>query len=54
MRFSDIKALSEMTWESAIEDFEAWFKNTRFRVTLGLAARTLSGPVLKRVYASPG
>src|SRR5208282_4792235 len=31
----------------------AWFKNARFRVTLGLSARTLIGPALERVYASP-
>ena len=32
---------------------EAWFKNAHFRVTLGLSARTLIGPALERVYASP-
>jgi hypothetical protein len=31
----------------------AWFKNTRFRVTLGISARTLIGPVLKRVHERP-
>src|SRR5208337_1195302 len=31
----------------------AWFKNTRFRVTHGISARTLIGPALERVYASP-
>ena len=31
----------------------AWFKNARFRVTLGISARTLIGPALERVYASP-
>ena len=30
----------------------AWFKNARFRVTLGISARTLIGPALERVYAS--
>src|SRR5271157_5674487 len=33
--------------------FLAWFKNARFRVTLGLSARTLIGPALERVYARP-
>ncbi|MGZ3390549.1 MAG: hypothetical protein ACXVCF_13260, partial [Isosphaeraceae bacterium] len=33
--------------------FPAWFKNAHFRVTLGLSARTLIGPALERVYASP-
>jgi len=28
----------------------AWFKNARFRVTLGISARILIGPALKRVY----
>ncbi len=32
----------------------AWFKNARFRVTLGISARTLIGPALERVYATPG
>ena len=32
----------------------AWFKNPRFRVTHGISARTLIGPALKRVYATPG
>ena len=32
----------------------AWFKNARFRVTLGLSARTLIGPAPERVYTSPG
>jgi hypothetical protein len=27
----------------------AWFKNAHFRVTLGLSARTLSGPAFERV-----
>ena len=31
----------------------AWFKNARFRVTLGISARTLIGPALERVYTSP-
>ncbi len=31
----------------------AWFKNARFRVTLGISALTLIGPALERVYASP-
>src|SRR5271157_1424189 len=31
----------------------AWFKNTCFRVTHGISARTLIGPALERVYASP-
>ena len=31
---------------------KAWFKNARFRVTLGISARTLIGPALERVYAS--
>src|SRR4029077_11324174 len=31
----------------------AWFKNARFRVTLGISARTLIGPTFGRVYASP-
>src|SRR5208282_913149 len=31
----------------------AWFNNARFRVTLGIPARTLIGPALERVYASP-
>jgi len=35
------------------KEIKAWFKNARFRVTLGLSARTLIGPVLERVYASP-
>ncbi len=35
-------------------EFEAWFKNARFRVTLGISARTLIGPALERVYATPG
>ena len=30
----------------------AWFNNARFRVTLGIPARTLIGPALERVYAS--
>ena len=30
------------------------FKNARFRVTLGISARTLIGPALERVYATPG
>src|SRR5208282_5503221 len=34
-------------------EISAWFKNARFRVTLGLSARTLIGPALERVYASP-
>ena len=32
----------------------AWFKNPRFRVTHGISARTLIGPALERVYATPG
>ena len=32
----------------------AWFKNARFRVTHGISARTLIGPALERVYATPG
>src|SRR5271157_704965 len=35
------------------EDLGAWFNNARFRVTLGIPARTLIGPALERVYASP-
>src|SRR5271165_6307265 len=35
------------------QGFQAWFKNARFRVTLGISARTLIGPALERVYASP-
>ena len=35
-------------------EIEAWFKNARFRVTLGISARTLIGPALERVYATPG
>ena len=31
----------------------AWFKSAPFRVTLGMSARTLIGPALERVYASP-
>src|SRR5271157_4791561 len=31
---------------------EGWFNNARFRVTLGIPARTLIGPALERVYAS--
>jgi hypothetical protein len=31
----------------------AWFKNPRFRVTHGISARTLIGPALERVYATP-
>ena len=35
-------------------DIRAWFKNARFRVTLGISARTLIGPAqVQRVYASP-
>jgi hypothetical protein len=34
--------------------FWAWFKNPRFRVTHGISARTLIGPALERVYATPG
>jgi acetyl esterase/lipase len=34
--------------------FRAWSKNARFRVTLGISARTLIGPALERVYATPG
>ena len=26
--------------------FKAWFKNARFRVTLGISARTLIGPAV--------
>ena len=36
------------------QDVWAWFKNARFRVTLGISARTLIGPALERVYATPG
>jgi len=36
------------------DHFSAWFKNARFRVTLGISARTLIGPALERVYATPG
>jgi len=32
----------------------AWFNNARFRVALGISARTLIGPALERVYATPG
>ena len=35
-------------------EMPAWFKNARFRVTLGISARTLIGPALERVYATPG
>ena len=31
----------------------AWFKNARFRVTVEISARTLIGPALERVCASP-
>ncbi|MGZ3487108.1 MAG: hypothetical protein ACXVBY_09620 [Isosphaeraceae bacterium] len=37
---------------TAMGSIPAWFKNTRFRVTLGISARTLIGPALERVYAS--
>ena len=33
---------------------QAWFKNALFRVTLGVGARSLIGPALKRVYANAG
>ena len=33
--------------------FQAWFKNARFRVTVEISARTLIGPALERVCASP-
>ncbi len=36
------------------ERMRAWFKDARFRVTLGISARTLIGPALERVYATPG
>ena len=38
----------------AFASLSAWFKNARFRVTLGISARTLIGPALERVYATPG
>ena len=31
----------------------SWFKNPRFRVTLGISAPTLIGPALERVWANP-
>jgi hypothetical protein len=30
--------------------FWAWFKKARFRVTLGLSARTAIGPAFERVF----
>src|SRR5208283_724404 len=48
-----ILALGQGMIMAAIANELAWFKNARFRVTLGLSARTLIGPALERVYASP-
>ena len=43
-----------ITWGPERLRIRAWFKNARFRVTLGISARTLIGPALERVYATPG
>jgi aminopeptidase len=41
-------------YDEADNGNRAWFKNPRFRVTHGISARTLIGPALERVYATPG
>ena len=36
-------------YDEILTSFPAWFKNGRFRVTVGVSARTPIGPALERV-----